>query len=201
MGGGGSYDRGIDVLVVCTGNQCRSPIGEVLLRDRLARLGVDAHVHSAGLVSEGVPASAHGVTVMAKRGLDLSAHRSTPLTGEAVAAADLVVGMAREHVREAAVLDPGSLGRTFTLRELARRAQAAGPRRVGPDGTLEPFAAWLARVGAGRRATDLLGSSTEDDVADPIGMSKRAYERTAQEIERLVDTIVGHAFPVPAGRP
>lgn len=181
-------------------------MGEVLLRDRLARAGVDAHVHSAGLVSEGVPASANGVKVMAKRGLDLRAHRSTPLTPEAVAAADLVVGMAREHVREAAVLDPGSFGRTYTLRELARRAQQAGPRRPGPDGGLEPLAAWLERVGAGRRPTDLLGRSGDDDVADPIGLSKRTYERTAQEIEALVDTVVGLAFPVaagpaPAGRP
>ena len=198
---GGTYDPGIDVLVVCTGNQCRSPMGEVLLRDRLARAGVDAHVHSAGLISEGTPASAHGVKVMAKRGLDLSAHRSTPLTAEAVAGADLVIGMAREHVREAAVLDQGGLGRTFTLPELARRARRTGPRRVGADGALEPFEDWLARVGAGRRPADLLGSSPDDDVADPIGQSKRAYERTAQEIEALVDTVVGLAFPVPAGRP
>jgi protein-tyrosine phosphatase len=176
-------------------------MGEVLLRDRLARAGVDARVRSAGLISEGAPASPNGVKVMAKRGLDLRSHRSTPMTPDAVAGSDLIVGMAREHVREAVVLDQGSFARTFTLRELARRAQQAGPRRVGPDGALEPFDAWLARVGAGRRPAELLGSSTTDDVADPIGLSKRTYERTAQEIEDLVDTFVGLAFPVPAGRP
>jgi protein-tyrosine phosphatase len=176
-------------------------MGEVLLRDRLIRAGVEAHVHSGGLISEGAPASAHGVTVMARRGLDLKAHRSRPFTPDDVRAADLVIGMAREHVREAVVMSPDSFGRTFTLRELARRARQAGPRRVGPDGVLEPLDTWLARVGAGRRPADLLGSSTEDDVADPIGLSKRTYERTAQEIEELVDVVVGHAFPVPAGRP
>ncbi|HMJ75280.1 MAG TPA: hypothetical protein VK507_04875, partial [Iamia sp.] len=185
----------------CTGNQCRSPMGEALLRDRLDRLGVGARVHSAGLVSEGVPASPNGVRVMAKRGLDLSAHRSQPLTPAAVTGADLIIGMAREHVREAVVLDPDSLGRTFTLRELARRARQTGPRALGADGTLEPFETWLARVGAGRRPADLLGSSTEDDVSDPIGLSKRTYERTAQEIEDLVDTFVAQAFPIPARRP
>jgi protein-tyrosine phosphatase len=175
-------------------------MGEVLLRDRLTRAGVDARVHSAGLISEGAPASSNGVKVMAKRGLDLSGHRSQPLTAEAVARADLIIGMAREHVREAVVLEAGSLGRTFTLPELARRARWAGPRSHDAAGTPEPFATWLARVGAGRRPADLLGSSTEDDVADPIGLSKRTYERTAQEIEDLVDTIVGLAFPVTAGR-
>lgn len=176
-------------------------MGEVLLRDRLARAGVDAEVRSAGLVSEGVPASPNGVKVMAKRGLDLGAHRSQKLSPDAVARADLVLGMAREHVREAVVLDPASLAKTFTLRELARRAERVGPRRPGPDGELEPLADWLARVGAGRRAADLLGTSTDDDVADPIGLSKRTYERTAQEIEDLVTTIVRHAFPVPVARP
>jgi len=175
-------------------------MGEVLLRDRLARAGVEARVRSAGLVSEGVPASPHGVKVMAKRGLDLSAHRSTPLTPEAVAGADLIIGMAREHVREAVVLDQGSFGRTFTLRELARRARQAGPRGLGPDGEPEPLTAWLERVGAGRRPADLLGVGGDDDVADPIGLSRRTYERTAQEIEQLVDTVVGLAFPVPARR-
>lgn len=184
--------------MLCTGNQCRSPMGEVLLRDRLARAGVEAHVHSAGLISEGVPASAHGVKVMAKRGLDLKAHRSRPMTAPAVAEADLVIAMAREHVREAVVLEPDAFARTFTLRELARRATGVGPRRVGPDGALEPLATWLARVGAGRRPAGLLGTSADDDVADPIGLSKRAYERTAQEIESLVDTVVGHAFPASA---
>lgn len=176
-------------------------MGEVLLRDRLARVGVDAEVHSAGLLSEGAAASPHGVSAMAKRGLDLSSHRSQKLTRDAVVRADLVLGMAREHVREAVVLEPSSLARTFTLRELARRAERTGPRRPGPEGGLEPFSDWLARVGAGRRAADLLGTSTDDDVADPMGLSKRAYERTAQEIEDLVTTIVRHAFPVPAARP
>jgi protein-tyrosine phosphatase len=170
-------------------------MGEVLLRDRLAKRGVAARVRSGGLISEGVPASAHGVTVMAKRGLDLSAHRSRPFTPEDVASADLVIGMAREHVREAVVMANDGLGKTFTLRELARRARQVGPRRTLADGRLEPLADWLARVGAGRRATDLLGSSADDDVADPIGMSKRHYERTAEEIETLVDTIVDLAFP------
>lgn len=178
-------------------------MGEILLRDRLATRGVEARVHSGGLISEGVPASPHGVTVMAKRGLDLSAHRSRPFTPDDVTGADLIIGMAREHVREAVVLAPESLERTFTLRELARRARQTGPRRRAtdtPDG-LEPFADWLARVGAGRRPADLLGSSPDDDVADPMGLSKRSYERTAQEIESLVDAIVDLAFPVPVGQP
>lgn len=165
-------------------------MGEALFRHRLAAAGIEARVHSAGLVSEGVPASAHGVRAMAARGLDTGAHRSRPLTPEMVAGADLIVGMAREHVREAVALVPEAFPRTFTLRELARRAGTTGPR-----GTAEPLDAWLARAGAGRRPTDLLGEHPDDDVADPIGRSRRAYERCAADIEALVDRAVDLAFP------
>ncbi len=165
-------------------------MGEALLGHRLAQAGVDAHVHSAGLVSEGVPASANGVRAMARRGLDLDAHRSRPLTPALVAGADLVLGMAREHVREAVALDPDAFTRSFTLRELARRGARIGPRR--PD---EDLASWLQRAGAGRRATDLLGEHPDDDVADPIGRSRRTYERCAGDLETLVDQIATLAFP------
>lgn len=165
-------------------------MGEALLAHRLARVGVAAHVHSAGLVSEGVPASANGVRAMARRGLDLSTHRSRPLTPTMVAEADLVLGMAREHVREAVALDPEAFPRSFTVREMARRARFAGPRR--PD---EDLATWLRRVGTGRRAIDLLGEHPDDDVADPIGRSRRTYERCAGDLEALVDQIATLAFP------
>lgn len=44
---------------------------------------------------------------------------------------------------------------------------------------------WLTELHQGRRLADLLGDSRDDDVADPIGRPRRAYERTAQELEGL----------------
>jgi protein-tyrosine phosphatase len=136
---------------------------------------------------------------MSKRGLDLTAHLSRPLTAAMVAEADLVVGMAREHVREAVVLEPSALPRSFTLRELVRRGEGLGVRRAAAGEAdaqgLEPFASWIARVGEDRRAASLLGRDPVDDIADPMGMSRRAYERTAVEIEDLVDRFVALAFP------
>jgi protein-tyrosine phosphatase len=175
--------------MICTGNQCRSPMAEAVLRARFARAGLDVRVTSAGLVSDGVPASRGAVRAMHQRGLDLGAHLSSPLTAERVHSADLIVGMAREHVREAVVLDPSALSRTFTLRELVRRGAVVGPR------VDEPLGPWLDRLGAGRRPGDLLGPDTSDDIPDPIGRSRRVYERTATEIEELVDHFVRLAFP------
>ncbi|WP_436793218.1 hypothetical protein [Actinospongicola halichondriae] len=176
--------------MLCTGNICRSPMAEGLFRRDLAAAGVDAVVESAGLVTQGQEASRHGVDAMARRGVDISAHRSRRLSSYLIDEADLIVGMERQHVREVAVLDGPAFARTFTLPELARGARAVGPRR--PDESLD---AWLSRVGGSRRPGDMLGHDPDDEVADPIGRSAKHYERTAVEIEALVRTVVDHLFP------
>jgi protein-tyrosine phosphatase len=163
-------------------------MAEAILRHRLTELGVDARVASAGLLRSGQPASAHGVDVLRGRGVDMTAHRSRSMSRDILSASDLLLGMAREHVREAVVMDPGVWPRTFTLKELVRRGEATGPRGPG-----EPLRDWLARVGQGRRVADLTGSSPQDDVADPIGMPRTAYERLAAELDGLIDRFVALA--------
>jgi protein-tyrosine phosphatase len=152
-----------------------------LLTRRLDDAGVKAVVSSAGLLFDGKPATDHGVAVMAERGVDTSGHRSRRLRPDVVAEADLIVAMARSHVREAVALaGPGVLPRTFTLKEIVRRGEERGGRAAD-----EPLAAWLARLATGRRTADLLGESDVDDVADPIGGPRRDYERTAAELDDL----------------
>lgn len=167
-------------------------MAEALLRRRLSAAGVEATVSSAGLYEGGRPATAHGVATMAERGLDISGHRSRQLAAELVARADLVIGMAREHVREVAVLDSEALAKAFTLKELVRAGERAGGRRRG-----EPLAAWLARVGAGRRTNDLLGMGRDPalDVEDPIGRDRQEYEATARELDDLLRRLVRLLVP------
>jgi protein-tyrosine phosphatase len=168
-------------------------MAEGLLRERLTERGVDAHVHSAGLRLHGEPASSHGVDVLADRGIDISAHRSRIMNAELIRDADLVIAMAREHLREAVLAAPDSWSRAFTLKELVRRGQAVGPRAPG-----ETLDGWLARAHARREKADLLGSSGDDDVGDPIGSGRATYERTADEISDLVDRLVDLAWPAAA---
>jgi protein-tyrosine phosphatase len=165
-------------------------MAEVLLADALARRGVTAHVSSAGLLEDGRPASEHSVTCMADRGLDLAGHSSRVMTPELLEGADLLIGMERRHVREAAVMAPGAWARSFTLRELDRRATAAGPRPAEV-----PLADWLAQLAADRTPAFHLGASRDDDVADPIGRSLRTYRRCATDLEQLVATVVDHLWP------
>src|SRR5215210_1424736 len=113
------------VLFVCTANQGRSPMAEALLRADLARRGIDGAVEvgSAGLWEGGFPVSKPVLAAVAERGGDLGSHRSRRVTAEMAGDADLVVGLAREHVHELVALDPGLAPRTFTLKGLARHLE------------------------------------------------------------------------------
>jgi protein-tyrosine phosphatase len=181
----GHYNPAIELLFVCTGNQCRSPMAEVMLRRRFDERDIDARVSSVGLVGDGRPASESTIEVMTDLGHDLRDHVSRPLSQDAIERADLVLALAREHVRESVLLVPSAFGKTFTLKELVRRGADCGPRR--PD---EPLDAWLARVHEGRTVRDHLGSSPDDDVVDPIGRRMAVYESVADEIAALVDELV-----------
>ena len=119
---------------------------------------------------------------MAEQGIDLSGHCSTQISPELVADSDLVFGMGRRHAREVVLLDPVSWDHTFTLKDFVRRGEMVGRRR--PD---EALVSWLGRLHHGRQRTDLVGSSADDDVPDPIGGPLDGYRSTARELAVLVD--------------
>jgi protein-tyrosine phosphatase len=85
------------VLVLCHGNICRSPFAARLLERELAPAGI--RVLQAGFIGAGRPAPAEAVVAARGRDLDLSDHRSRPLTSDLVDGADLVVVMDAEQRR------------------------------------------------------------------------------------------------------
>jgi protein-tyrosine phosphatase len=187
------------ILVLCTANICRSVMAQAMLASRLAAQGTPADVGSAGLLWDGHWSPAVVVEVLADRGLDVSGHQSHRVPADDLAAADLIIGLAREHVRQAVVLRPDVWPRAFTLRELVRRGREAGPR--GPD---QPLAGWLAVVAAGRDRRGLLGVNPADDVADPYGGPLAGYQATARQLDELTAELAALCWPQEprrAGRP
>jgi protein-tyrosine phosphatase len=178
------------VLFLCRGNVCRSVMAQALLSARLAERGLPVAVASAGLLGGGQPPPPEVAEVMAARGLAVDAHRSRVVTADDLAAADLILGLARGHLRHAAVLLPEAWPRTFTIRELVRRGRQAGPRAPG-----ERLADWVNRAADGRGRRDVLGASTADDVADPSGGPPSGYQATAELLDRLTADLVDLGWP------
>ena len=108
------------IAIVCTGNTCRSPMGEMLLRKLLLeRFGREdiAQVVSAGLAaSHGGGATPQAVEVMGRLGLDLTGHCSRPLDDSLMSMADLVLTMTRRHREAILAAWPDRADRVFNLR-------------------------------------------------------------------------------------
>jgi protein-tyrosine phosphatase len=178
------------ILLLCTANVCRSVMAQAMLSARLAARGVAAPVASAGMLGGGRPPPPEVISVMAARGIDVAGQRSRTVTADDLAAAGLILGLTREHVRHAAVLLPAAWPRTFTIRELLRRGRQAGARASD-----EPLYYWLTRAADGRQRADLLGSDPADDVADPAGGPLREYQATADTLDQLIRDFVELGWP------
>jgi protein-tyrosine-phosphatase len=109
------------ILLVCTGNICRSPLAAALLQRALTERGADGiEVSSAGTGAwDGAPVSEGAYLVGLEQGLDLSAHRARLLTRDLVEHSDVILTMARHH--RARVDELGGEGHVFVFGEYSGR--------------------------------------------------------------------------------
>ncbi|MDA1001310.1 MAG: low molecular weight protein arginine phosphatase [bacterium] len=89
----------MNILFVCTGNLCRSPMAERMLKKFLSREGrKDVEVRSAGThAMTGNPSPVEAIQVANQAGIDLTPHQAQPLTDEIVDWADRIVVMSPDH--------------------------------------------------------------------------------------------------------
>jgi protein-tyrosine-phosphatase len=162
-----SQNSKFHILFVCSGNSCRSPLAEGLLRMKIpSRLQDEVVIKSAGTLGiEGSPAARYSVQIVQEMGGDISGHRSQGVTEALMAEADLVLAMAAEHLEYLRREYPQYRENIFLLKRFARAADETG-EHDDPDG---------------------------DDIFDPLGSSIETYRACAEiidaELERIMPTL------------
>ncbi|MGC5614951.1 low molecular weight phosphatase family protein [Georgenia sp. Z1491] len=188
----------LQVLTVCTGNICRSPAAERLLRQRLGA-GSGVTVRSAGVQAVvGAPIDAPVVELLSARGTDTGDFAARALTERIATSSDVVLTATREH--RTAVVDaaPALVRRSFTLRELARLAQDVDEddlvARAGEGAS--PAARFKALVDLASRHRVQVPREL-DDVPDPYRGSPEEYraaiDAVAEAIDAIADKVLGTA--------
>jgi protein-tyrosine phosphatase len=193
------------ILVVCTGNICRSPMAQAMLVDRLRqRLGAEGaqafEVTSAGTHGlAGWEMEGDALRVLDELGVKADPFTARELLAEHVEDADLVLTATRDHRAAAVTLAPRASSRTFTLREFARLAAAVDASTVAAD-VADPVerARQLVSAAAGQRGYVRAEIVTDDDVADPYRRSAAAFQEAGAEIRAAVDAIVELLVPATA---
>lgn len=118
------------ILVVCTGNICRSPIGERLLRQQLP----GKLVTSAGVFGlEGNPADATAQEVARCHGVSLEGHVSRKMTRSMLRDSDLILVMEQEHLHFIATMAPENRGKSLLFGQWLENKQIPDPYRKSYD--------------------------------------------------------------------
>jgi protein-tyrosine phosphatase len=184
------------ILLVCTGNICRSPMAEGFLRREIQERGIQGvQVESSGVSGwEGSPATPEAIDAVAEYGLDISGHLARRLTRAMTEQADLVVAMSSEHREAVGRLVPSAASRTFTIKELV---DVLGYVRADERLEQEPVEQMRASV---RAAGDLrrdgaIDELMDEDIADPLGLGIESYRAVAWELEELSKRLADALFP------
>ncbi len=135
------------VLFVCAGNTCRSPLAAALLRRALVE-APQIRVESAGVVAvPGSPATRHAVRVAADAGLDLASHRARRVDDPLLATSDLILTMDSYELEVVRQRVPAASERAWLLTDYAR-GKSSGEGIPDPfGGSLEAYEECLRRLG------------------------------------------------------
>ena len=186
----------VRLLVVCTGNICRSPFAQLVLQEGLGsvRPGV-FEVSSAGTAAlVGEPVAEGSARILRGRGIDAAGFAARRVSRDVVSDVDLVLTMEAAH--RGAVLShvPSYLQRTYTLTEAARVLTAAGEREswserlAGLTTAEERWAALPSHLARERGRTRVIEGA--DDIDDPYRQPQEAFDRMAAEVDAAVEQIV-----------
>lgn len=152
----------MNVLFVCTGNTCRSAMAAAMF-DKIVRDNeLDVYIESAGLfAADNEPASDNAIKAVAKYGVDLSGHRSQPVTEELLKECDLILTMTEAHKQ---ILEQAAPDKVYTLSEYAG---SGGDIKDPYGGDLEEYEETAAEIydlltDAAERIADETANASEE---------------------------------------
>lgn len=156
------------ILMVCTGNTCRSVMAAAIFRQLAVKYQVELEIDSAGLAAfAGDNATPQAQQVLQEDyGVDLSRHQSQHISDLNLADYDLVLVMTQSHKQHLLSLESGLSEQIFLLTEFANQN--------GQECTLEK---------ENLNQMDL-------DISDPFGQSVAVYRRTAGELHNAIEIIL-----------
>lgn len=181
------------ILFVCTGNTCRSPMAEALLRRLASDLNASIEVKSAGVAAlTGQPMAAYAAEALAKYGVNGEEFRSSEVTGELVEWADVILTMTTGHKRHLLERFPAAADKTFVLKEYAEEHAEASElfqQRESLAAEMQLKLALNQKITEEERQRlfELEQKLPNFDIADPFGGSLEMYEQTAAELQRLIE--------------
>ncbi len=126
------------IIIVCTGNTCRSPMAEGILKSILDHRGEDGIIVSSAGISgmDSYPAASNAIEAAKHWNIDISGHRARSLTEEMIADADLLLAMSSEHVEFILKADSSAVNKTFLMKAFPKPYSPAQERVDDPIGGL-----------------------------------------------------------------
>lgn len=184
------------ILTVCTGNVCRSPMAQYLLKERL-RSAPEIEVSSAGVRAQvGRPMFETSRQFARLYGAqDPSPHEARQVVRSELEASDLILALSSEHRRSIVELSPRVTRRTFTLREFARLAEVTTDEDLtaelaeAGDSPTDRLRAAVQAASLSRSIVPALTDPAEHDVVDPYMRSDGVHRTSTEQIVSAVDTV------------